>query len=69
MNWIKNPNKQLIYGTISFIPNLAKLSLYRLQIRWFRDTKLFFKNIDRQLSEKYGQMVRLLRKNLKFMAR
>jgi hypothetical protein len=69
MNWIKNPNTKLIYGTINFVPNLAKLSLYKLQIRWFRDTELFFKNINIQLSKHYGQMVKLLRKNLKFMAR
>jgi hypothetical protein len=69
MNWIRNPNNKLIYGTINFTPNLAKLSLYRLQIKWFRDTELFFKNIDRQLSKQYGQMVKLLQKNLKFMAR
>jgi hypothetical protein len=69
MNWIRNPNKKLIYRTISFTPNLAKLSLYKLQIRWFRDTKLFFKNIDIQLSKQYGQIVKLLQKNLKFMAR
>jgi hypothetical protein len=69
MNWIRNPNKKLIYGIINFTPNLAKLSLYKLQIRWFRDTELFFKNIDRQLSKQYGQIVKLLQKNLKFMAR
>jgi hypothetical protein len=69
MNWIRNPNKKLIYGIINFTPNLAKLSLYKLQIRWFRDTELFFKDIDGQLSKQYGQIVKLLQKNLKSMAR
>jgi len=69
MNWIISPNKKLIRSPISLFPNLAKLNLHKMQIRWFRDVENFYKNIDEQLSKEYRQMVKLLQKNLKFMAR
>jgi len=69
MNWIISPNKKLIRSPINFFPNLAKLNLYKMQIRWFRDIENFYKNIDEQLSKEYRQMVKLFQKNLKFMAR